>query len=409
MPSTAKGLGTSTEQLAKMTAIEQLDYVYEYFKGYTGKIHNVYDAYMVVFMPVAVGKDNDFILGIKDSDQIMPGTKSTCYGTVYAQNSILDINGDGIITKGEAAQRVIDKRDTYEKTNNSPSEPKPEPQPEPQPSGGSNSNFEAYTVKSGDTLSAIAARYNTTVAKLAEINNISNVNLIRVGQVLKIPKFNGSIPDGSNTTQPSNPAQTSGEGLTHNSNGNVSNTNACVPVKPLITNTGERSAENYNAVIDQFNVASNPRYKIRNNNTYCNIFGWDVTVAMGAELPHWINRATNEPYTYDTSKTYAQNADVARELNANSVADWVRDYGPNYGWRPATAQEAQAAANAGKPTIGVWKNTGGIGHVIVVRPNPTNDGEIHIAQAGASNYNHGTLSNHASSKFRNGVLFYVHD
>lgn len=409
MPSTARGLGTTTEQLANMTAIEQLDYVYQYFKGYTGKINNVYDAYMVVFMPIAVGKDNDFILGIKDSDQIMPGTRNTCYGKVYEQNSGLDINKDGIITKGEAAQRVINKRDTYEETNNSPSEPKPEPQP----SDGNNSDFEVYTVKSGDTLSAIAARYNTTVAKLAEINNISNVNLINVGQVLKIPEFNGSIPDGStvpdNTTQPNNPTQTSGEGLTHNSNGNVSSTSACVPVKPLITNTGERSAENYNAVIDQFNVATNPRYKIRNNNTYCNIFGWDVTVAMGAELPHWINRATNEPYTYDTSKTYAENAEVARELNANSVADWARDYGPNYGWRPATGQEAQAAANAGKPTIGVWKNTGGIGHVIVVRPNPNNDGEIHIAQAGASNYNHGTLSNHASSKFRNGVVFYVHD
>lgn len=43
-----------------------------------------------------------------------------------------------------------------------------------------------YTVKKGDTLSAIAARYDTTYQHLAEINKITNPNLIYVGQVLKI-------------------------------------------------------------------------------------------------------------------------------------------------------------------------------------------------------------------------------
>lgn len=43
-----------------------------------------------------------------------------------------------------------------------------------------------YVVVKGDTLSSIAKRYNTTVAKLAEVNGIKNPNLIRVGQYLKI-------------------------------------------------------------------------------------------------------------------------------------------------------------------------------------------------------------------------------
>ena len=43
-----------------------------------------------------------------------------------------------------------------------------------------------YTVKRGDTLSAIAKKYGTTVAALAKLNNISNVNYIYVGQVLRI-------------------------------------------------------------------------------------------------------------------------------------------------------------------------------------------------------------------------------
>ncbi|MBI5878223.1 MAG: LysM peptidoglycan-binding domain-containing protein [Chloroflexi bacterium] len=45
-----------------------------------------------------------------------------------------------------------------------------------------------YGVKRGDTLSAIAKRYGTTVGTLATINRIRNVNRIYVGQALKIPK-----------------------------------------------------------------------------------------------------------------------------------------------------------------------------------------------------------------------------
>lgn len=44
-----------------------------------------------------------------------------------------------------------------------------------------------YTVKYGDTLSSIAKQYGTTYQTLAEYNGISNPNLIRVGQIIKIP------------------------------------------------------------------------------------------------------------------------------------------------------------------------------------------------------------------------------
>lgn len=43
-----------------------------------------------------------------------------------------------------------------------------------------------YIVKKGDTLSAIARANNTTVQKLADINGISNPNLIYVGQKIKL-------------------------------------------------------------------------------------------------------------------------------------------------------------------------------------------------------------------------------
>ena len=49
--------------------------------------------------------------------------------------------------------------------------------------------FKYITVKRGDTLSRIAREYNTSYEYLAKINNIENVNIIRVGQRLKVPTF----------------------------------------------------------------------------------------------------------------------------------------------------------------------------------------------------------------------------
>lgn len=43
-----------------------------------------------------------------------------------------------------------------------------------------------YTVKRGDTLNQIAIKYGTTVQEIADINGISNVNLIYPGQILRI-------------------------------------------------------------------------------------------------------------------------------------------------------------------------------------------------------------------------------
>lgn len=55
------------------------------------------------------------------------------------------------------------------------------PSPSPTPNTGT------YVIKRGDTLTAIAQKYNTTVAELVRLNNISNPNLIITGNTLRIP------------------------------------------------------------------------------------------------------------------------------------------------------------------------------------------------------------------------------
>jgi lysozyme len=67
-----------------------------------------------------------------------------------------------------------------------PQPPKPTPAPTPAPSG------KTYTVKSGDTLSAIASKFGTTYKELARINGIADPNKIYPGQVLKLSGSQGS-------------------------------------------------------------------------------------------------------------------------------------------------------------------------------------------------------------------------
>lgn len=97
MPSTAKRLGTTTDQLAAMTALDQLDYVEAYFRSATGRqLRTLSDVYMAILWPVAVGKADSHVLFRKP-------------GRAYTQNRGFDVNGDGVITKAEAAAKVQQK------------------------------------------------------------------------------------------------------------------------------------------------------------------------------------------------------------------------------------------------------------------------------------------------------------
>ena len=71
-----------------------------------------------------------------------------------------------------------------------------------------------YTVKPGDTLSEIAETHNTTVEKLAKLNNIKNIHLIYVDQVLVIDGEAPVVAATPATTKPAAPATTDASATT---------------------------------------------------------------------------------------------------------------------------------------------------------------------------------------------------
>lgn len=97
MPSTARDLGTTIENLELLSAESQLSYVEHYFRRYAKRIHDLPDMYMAILLPSKIGKPNDSVL--------FSG------GVPYRQNSGLDVNHDGKVTKLEAAALVQRKFD----------------------------------------------------------------------------------------------------------------------------------------------------------------------------------------------------------------------------------------------------------------------------------------------------------
>jgi hypothetical protein len=137
------------------------------------------------------------------------------------------------------------------------------------------------------------------------------------------------------------------------------------PIGQVQSYVSNRSSAFLDLVIDQFHVDSNPRYARRSGSTYCNIFAQDVMRALNIELP-W--------------------------GNANALADYLGSLdGKLHGWSEVNASDAQNAANRGQPSLASVLNSGGTGHIQVVRPgNMTTNGPI-VAQAGASNFSVGTV------------------
>ena len=99
IPSTATSLGTSTSELRKMTAVQQLDYVEKYLKAYKGKYKNYIDVYFAVFFPLAIGKPDDWVIQSKGISALQ----------VYNSNPAFRVLKDGKLRVWEVKKVMLEK------------------------------------------------------------------------------------------------------------------------------------------------------------------------------------------------------------------------------------------------------------------------------------------------------------
>ena len=92
---TANALGTSLDELKRMSAIKQLEYVKKFFRPYAPRIRRDVpgDYYLAVFWPAYIGRSPDTVIAAAGD-------------IVYAQNPGLDRNNDGFVTVGDVTGTV---------------------------------------------------------------------------------------------------------------------------------------------------------------------------------------------------------------------------------------------------------------------------------------------------------------
>jgi len=261
-----------------------------------------------------------------------------------------------------------------------------------------------YEVVPGDRLYAIAEKFDVSLADLVDLNQILHPDLIQPGDLLLIPGEDEELSlhlrdlHSAAVTGGLMAAGTVYDGI-HPAPGTVSLNRAQYIHPPLTNGPGHRDPGIYSNLVNQFAVGHNPRYARTASATWCNIFLWDVSRAMGAEIPHWV----------DSHGDTAAPGGHAHEININGGVDWMRTKGVgNHGWNPCLPAEAQERANEGRFAVAMWKNTtGGHGHTAVVRPGILRESGPTTAQAGAVNFNMG----HARDGFGSvsPVQYFWHD
>lgn len=98
-PRTLRAFGTNALEISCMTAEQQLDLVARYLRPYARRMITLADVYMAILWPRAIGWPEDATLF----------SRTNTASAAYLQNRGLDLNADGIVTKGEATAKVQER------------------------------------------------------------------------------------------------------------------------------------------------------------------------------------------------------------------------------------------------------------------------------------------------------------
>ena len=143
-----------------------------------------YHRKMIDYENISAQKINKIFRDVADVD--------TSYkNDIEKTNTTLQRVVDNIKKCSEAFSYSVAKMTSQSSVNTATSSPTP------------SSNTGTYVVKRGDTLTAIARRYNTTVEELVRLNNIKNPDLIITGQTLIVP--NGTVSNNTTSNEYTSP------------------------------------------------------------------------------------------------------------------------------------------------------------------------------------------------------------
>lgn len=112
MPKTAVGLGTTTTELRQMTATDQLDYVYKYYRAQRLPAGaQASDIYLATLFPAALTRQlpDSFVLGREGDNRRIVSNSRVTRGMMYAQNPVFRQKGRKHFTVGDV-RRVLDSR-----------------------------------------------------------------------------------------------------------------------------------------------------------------------------------------------------------------------------------------------------------------------------------------------------------
>lgn len=115
-------------------------------------------------------------------------------------------------------------------------------------------NADTVTVKAGDTVSELAQKYNTTVNTIQQLNNLSNPNLIFVGQQLKVNNDNNGQAVAQQNTN--NNAQAAQQATSQNTQAQASTQQAAQQQSASQNTQAQVSNNNYSSSVSGNDAAA---------------------------------------------------------------------------------------------------------------------------------------------------------
>lgn len=142
------------------------------------------------------------------------------------------------------------------------------------------------------------------------------------------------------------------------------------PMRDPHATSGEKRTA-LHAIINWLNVEHSARYAPDSSRTFCNIYAHDYCYLANVFLPRvwWTERAIGRLQAGEAVQPVY--ADTVLERNANSLFDWLHEWGSEFGWRRVFDLDAlqEAANNGGVGVIvGQRHDRNRSGHIVVVVP-----------------------------------------